>query len=358
MNQNQTISVVVPVYRAEGVLTRCVRSLQHQSWEALEILLVEDGSPDGSGLLCDQLAREDPRIRVIHQENAGVSAARNAGIRAARGRYLCFLDSDDWMLPRGVEVLHQALQSGGGSYAAGGCLWAHTGKAKHLLPRAERIAPAADPGALLDYLTRPGSYSVYAKLFDLTLIREKGLEFDPELSCGEDALFLRQYLALCPVLCLTPEPVCCYDPGNPESLSKQGHAGYSRSVRKKLEALEVLLRGLPLTEQQREAYLAGRAWTGLRNSLLHYYNSRNLAESRRTLAEQAARELMPWLLAQTPDFRGHRALARWAARWGRPLAKGDVDGFLRRATLWAAGRAIALRLGQWGKGLLRKSLRT
>lgn len=94
---NPLISVIVPVYNVEDDLDRCVRSLVGQTYSNLEILLVDDGSEDSSGILCDQWAREDGRIRVIHKQNGGLSSARNAGIEAADGSYLGFVDSDDYV---------------------------------------------------------------------------------------------------------------------------------------------------------------------------------------------------------------------------------------------------------------------
>lgn len=91
------ISIVVPVYKVEKYLPRCVASLQAQDYPKLEILLVDDGSPDGSGAMCDAFAAADSRIRVIHKSNGGLGSARNAGIEAARGEYLAFVDSDDWV---------------------------------------------------------------------------------------------------------------------------------------------------------------------------------------------------------------------------------------------------------------------
>lgn len=89
-------SIIIPVYKVEQYLDQCVRSVLDQSFRDLEILLVDDGSPDNCGTMCDLWAQQDPRIRVIHQENGGLSAARNTGIRHAQGEYLLFLDSDDW----------------------------------------------------------------------------------------------------------------------------------------------------------------------------------------------------------------------------------------------------------------------
>ena len=90
-------SVVIPVYQAADALERCVSSWLCQTVGDLEIILVDDGSTDGSGRICDELAARDGRILVVHQENAGVSAARNTGIRAASGEFLIFTDSDDYV---------------------------------------------------------------------------------------------------------------------------------------------------------------------------------------------------------------------------------------------------------------------
>lgn len=99
------ISVVVPVYKVEAYLERCVRSLCRQTHKNLEIILVDDGSPDRSGVLCDELAARDDRIVVMHKENGGLSDARNAGIARATGDYIAFIDSDDWYDPTMLEIL-------------------------------------------------------------------------------------------------------------------------------------------------------------------------------------------------------------------------------------------------------------
>ena len=89
------ITIIVPVYKVEDCLGHCVSSIRNQTYTNLEIILVDDGSPDRSGELCDTLAKQDARIRVIHKENGGLSSARNAGIAVAKGDYFGFVDSDD-----------------------------------------------------------------------------------------------------------------------------------------------------------------------------------------------------------------------------------------------------------------------
>lgn len=105
MEQKPLISVIVPVYNILQYLPRCVRSITAQTWQNLEVLLVDDGSTDGTGALCDELAGEDIRIRVFHKENGGSSSARNLAIEKSRGDYLGFVDSDDYIEPDMYERL-------------------------------------------------------------------------------------------------------------------------------------------------------------------------------------------------------------------------------------------------------------
>lgn len=104
------ISVIVPVYRVEKYLPACIDSILNQTFTDFELILVDDGSPDRCPEICDEVARRDARVRVIHQANAGLSAARNAGIEAAHGAWLSFVDSDDYIAPQFYEKLYQTAQ--------------------------------------------------------------------------------------------------------------------------------------------------------------------------------------------------------------------------------------------------------
>lgn len=106
-----TISIIVPVYNIIEYLPRCVESLRKQTYDKIEILLVDDGSTDGTSALCDVLAAEDVRIRVFHKQNGGSSSARNLGIQEATGEYLGFVDSDDYVEPDMYERLLQAIET-------------------------------------------------------------------------------------------------------------------------------------------------------------------------------------------------------------------------------------------------------
>lgn len=113
MDNYGLVSVIVPIYRVEKYLEECVESILNQTYRNLEILLVDDESPDRCGEICDRYARTDPRVRVLHLKNGGAAAARNAGLRAATGSYISFVDADDALLPRALTHMVQLLEETG-----------------------------------------------------------------------------------------------------------------------------------------------------------------------------------------------------------------------------------------------------
>ena len=117
MNNLPLITVIIPVYNVKDFLTRCVHSVTRQTYRRLEILLVDDGSTDGSGELCDRLAEEDSRIQVFHKKNGGSSSARNKGLELSKGEFVGFVDSDDYIEPDMYEKLIQGIQEYGAGIA-------------------------------------------------------------------------------------------------------------------------------------------------------------------------------------------------------------------------------------------------
>lgn len=109
--ENRKISVIVPIYKTEQYLSRCLDSICRQTYSNLEILLIDDGSPDNSGRICDEYAAKDRRISVLHKENIGVSAARNDGLELATGDYITFVDSDDYIAPKMYEILADQMET-------------------------------------------------------------------------------------------------------------------------------------------------------------------------------------------------------------------------------------------------------
>lgn len=118
----EKISIIVPVYKVEAYLSECIESIIHQTYRDLEIILVDDGSPDKCGEICDRYAAKDERIRVIHKKNEGVARARNDGIECADGDYISFIDSDDWIAENAYEVLYQGLKQYDADCSVGKCV--------------------------------------------------------------------------------------------------------------------------------------------------------------------------------------------------------------------------------------------
>lgn len=210
------LSVIIPVYNVERTLARCVESVLAQGVEEMEVILVDDGSSDGSPALCRSLAREDSRLRVIHKPNGGLSDARNAGIDVARGRYIAFADSDDWLAPDTLAPLLALLRE------RPDCLMlefsvSHVGGARPplLLPRAEFAHPRR-------YWEHTGAWQhAYAcnKIYQRSLLERHHLRF-PRGRVFEDLFFLPLLLRHCHagVILTTPQGFYCYTP-NPHGIS-------------------------------------------------------------------------------------------------------------------------------------------
>ena len=147
------ISIVVPMYNVEQYLARCVNSLIKQTYKNLEIILVDDGSPDNSGNLADGFAKEDSRIKVIHQQNRGQGAARNAGILGAAGKYISFIDSDDWVTPDMIEYLYNLISKNNADYAS---------VKMHITP--DEIYEIAQPKEEIQRLSRDDMFRLFFRI--------------------------------------------------------------------------------------------------------------------------------------------------------------------------------------------------
>lgn len=242
------ISVIVPVYKAEHCLGKCTGSILHQSFTDFELLLVEDGSPDRCCDLCDDTALRDPRVRVFHKENGGVSAARNLGLREARGDFIAFADADDYLEEDALHKLADALEASGADTA--GC--AHFNE----LPSGERLAepgplPAGIYGrdeirsgvvdALLGRrLGRPGEVFngfIWRFLFSRDIIASNHITFSGAYL--EDELFLMEYFCCAQKLCMLDEPLYHYLQ-NPLSVTRNYLPGYLDTFRRVMEAKKEL----------------------------------------------------------------------------------------------------------------------
>lgn len=203
---NENISVIIPVYKVEDYLDDCLRSVVAQSYPNLEIILVDDGSPDHCGAMCDAWAAKDRRIKVIHKENGGLSDARNAGLELATGKYISFVDSDDWLESEFYEKLLAALQKEGADICAcsiASCFPDHT------VTWGCPSYTVSDSEATLAMLYRDTSYPVSAlnKLYRRELWEE--MRFPVGKIC-EDAFTTYQLVHRANRIVQLPEALYCY----------------------------------------------------------------------------------------------------------------------------------------------------
>lgn len=190
------VSVIVPVYNASDFLKRCIDSLLGQTYENLEIILVDDGSTDGSGDICDQYGAGSEKVRVIHKENGGVSSARNMGMDYARGEYFVFVDSDDYTHREMIEIYVQALDRNKVM------LCEITGEKSRLsasyIHEWKDRTKDYDRKKFMQFYMADHVNSPCDKLYDAEIIREHNLRFDESLSLGEDMLFNLVYFRHAP----------------------------------------------------------------------------------------------------------------------------------------------------------------
>ena len=186
------VSVIVPVYRTLEWLARCVQSITGQTYKNLEIILVDDGSPDDCPALCDDWAQRDDRIRVLHKENGGLVSAWMAGVSMSTGDYLCFVDSDDWIDACMVEKMLDFSSDCGKEIICGNYVQEERNRSIEIYQAMEpgiytgRSLQDRIHGKLLGQEKRPITLSRCMKLFSRTLIVENMKYCDPSIRMGED----------------------------------------------------------------------------------------------------------------------------------------------------------------------------
>ena len=190
------VSIIVPVYNAEKTIRRCVDSILNQEYTDFELILVDDGSTDLSGIICDEYASEDKRVHVIHKENTGVSDSRNLALDAARGTYLQFLDADDWITPNATRLfLETALRYQcdmviSDFYRVVGERVSHKGAIEEdgLLTKAEFAAQMMENPADFYYGV------LWNKFYRRDIVEKQKLRMDTSISWCEDFMFNLEYI--------------------------------------------------------------------------------------------------------------------------------------------------------------------
>lgn len=203
------VSIIVPVYKSELTLTRCIESLLAQTYENFEILMIVDGPPDGSGILADELAKRDDRIRVINQPNQGVSHARNTGMKHAKGELIRFVDSDDYVCETELSKMVERIERDKSDMVICGYHHLYFGQVITKVPHMDGVLKTRCDFEDMKKLYQAGFLNMpWNKLFKKELLDPAG--FPRDLSLGEDLVFNQNYMKETERISVIPICVCEY----------------------------------------------------------------------------------------------------------------------------------------------------
>ena len=273
---NTTVTVLVPTYNMRSYLPACIQSVLDQTYTNWELILIDDGSTDGSSELCDAYAHSDSRIHVIHQENRGVSAARNRGIRAACGSYICFMDSDDSIEPSMLEKMVVAIEQTEADCIACGLAYDFVESGisrtytvseglRHLPLRADAYRELSENRMLNSHC---------GKLFKTEILKQYEILMDESISVLEDGIFVLDYLFRAKSLYCLPSALYHYRQPLDPSLQKRYHpnalTAWKRYARKQIAFTEHM-------DVPDNASVYAMLWHRLRGFMLDVYTGSELS---------------------------------------------------------------------------------
>ena len=259
------LSVIIPIYNARTYIEKCIKSIIRQSFWDYELILVDDGSVDGSGYICDTYAEQDNRIHVIHQLNQGVSAARNAGLEAASGRYVCFADADDWIEPDLFKICIDTIESNGADIL-------HHGMTRSIWKNGEEVSSSkkyiiSDSVCLtkeqLSERIQNMYSSVSVNVFNYIYKREllRNIRFDTRMPYSEDNVFAMQVLRNANIYCFLNNYGYHYN-------VRAGSAAYKWQPKmiacymKTFSSIQAFLRSLNITKKVEHELMADKVING------------------------------------------------------------------------------------------------
>lgn len=318
-------SILVPVYNAERSLERCLASIRAQSFDDYEVILIDDGSRDNSYAICAAYAEEDPRFQLLRQENRGPSAARNEGLKRVRGTYLCFVDSDDYLMPGYLELLYRRLENDGADALFFGCRCVD--RAGRIT--ATKIPPTNQQGtALLAALSERDLFGYpWIKCFSREAVGES--RFPEDMSLFEDEVFTCAVLEKAERVAVLPEALYCYVTDGENMLTGRTREDYCMLSDRVFAAWERLLQDAP----ERESILERKA-----NAFVdrcRYYGLERDVDVRSFFAS----------LAETRFFERH---TNWATL-DRYVQNGNWTGVRGAIFLYRVKNKLAAQIGPLSK---------
>ncbi len=278
---DELISVIVPIYNVEKQLKRCINSIINQTYKNIQILLIDDGSKDSSGKICDDFSKYDTRIVVLHQDNVGVSAARNKGIELAKGRYICFIDSDDYIEKNYIEELYQLMRDEkidlgicdlNYKYTNKEDCWSTVGeKTINLKNVSEEIFLELNEKYLL--------YGPYNKIFKSSIIKKQKIKFIKEMSYGEDLIFNLSYLQYVKIIKTTNQTRYNYIADIDNSLANKYRADRFKTGKIIFEELYKFFEINGMLSEKSKKYLYGRIFDDAYNNICECVKNQSCKES-------------------------------------------------------------------------------
>lgn len=332
------ISVIVPVYRVEKYLDRCIGSIVSQTYGNLEILLIDDGSPDRCPEICDSWAERDARVRVIHQENRGVSAARNAGVAAAAGEFIGFVDSDDFILPEYFETLYTILTANQADISMCKCLYVdEDGDALAFF-----LLQSSQPAGVYsgrEILKQGPVYNVWCILFRAETCRER--QFPENRIYGEDYSYISLLLPSCARIAVSGKRLYHYTWREDGAVGQTRHELNEHKLRDGAEtAVELYLffRSLGLRNTADGALSRGFEFICLPIRKGYYFKDHN---------HRIVNQILFWLIKRTVQLRKAAALPYFLHLIGASL-KRDLFSRVKLALHWQK-RKLRCYLRKGGK---------
>lgn len=336
------ISIVVPVYNSEKNLKACVDSLLKQTYTDIEIILVEDGSKDRSPEICDEYAKKDLRVRAVHKENEGVSMARNLGISMARGEYVQFVDSDDYIAPDMCKTMLETIKKDLSDFVLCGFHHLYLGRDIIKLPKLQKTVYETESFAapFLELYQQGFLNMPWNKLYKKELIQQ---EFPKGLSLGEDLLFNLAYMKQVKKVSLVSEPFYFYiQEKNQNTLSSKKREDKLEIAKKICEAAKNFYYNLGNASKEGEAAIHSRFVIEFLDEIEGMAFDRRMKEKEkrnlmnRYMNEPYMRKVNRGLKLPLPDYKMINFFFRRRMTWMVYLLI-----YLRKAVVVLAGKAGA-----------------
>ncbi len=267
------ISIIVPVYKVENVLNNCVQSILNQTFRDFELILVDDGSPDNSGKICDEYSNIDNRVRVIHKENGGVSSARNIGIQVAIGKFICFVDSDDEVDVNYLKLLID-LYENNVELAICGFNWFKNGDVINKSVFSNNDFDLLSRDYVMEIQSKVLVSSPWCKLYLSDIIKKNCIFFQNDLSLGEDLLFNFRYLNYVSNIAIVNQPLYHYMVDNGQSLLRKYRKDLFETNKKINNELFNIINKWNLPEEQMN-YFYNKVYFDYENSMLNIISKSN-----------------------------------------------------------------------------------